>query len=821
MMVAAPTMAYSWFSFVMAFALSLGGAGLPLGVPPLPEDPTLASIAPEQCLAYISSAGMAVPDAKSGNQTEQLLAEPEVQLMAADVERAIRSSLQKTLPEGQLPPGVTADALADAAKLLVTRPLAVYISDAQIGPQGPAIRGAFVVNCGDQVSKLKSLVDQLVKVVPPDRIRDIDVGGEKWKAFTTSPDVGLVCGFKGPYFIVTLGKGESQALVKRFAGAPPAWLTKLRKDLSVERLSTVTYINIKAIKTVAIPMAAPQLAVMDTLGLENVTTLSSVAGLDKNGSVAKTLLGINGGATGLLSLADAKPLTEADLAIVPRDATIAVACRISPEKVYDTILDLVEKLNPRAKEEILREGEAMKRVIGVGLRDDILSPLGDTWRLFDSPSEGSAIAGLTLVVSLKDPKQAAASNATWTDYFRKEIERQNKATESSRNMFAGFFPNTQRIDTVKFAGQKITVYSPGLFGPPFNLSWCVTDKELIVALVPQAIKAYLSRTGDFESLAKSPEVAKLFQGEGGPLKFVYADTRRVFDVIYPILIANSRQIFWSLQRAGIELDLALLPSARAIRPHLTPTMMAVRRTKAGIEVVEQRSLPGPSVIAVVPAGVATAIMPMRYSPRPVATRASSMNQMKQITLGLLTYENAQGVYPPAYTTDKNGKPLLSWRVLILPYLDQKGLYDEFHLDEPWDSPHNKTLINRMPPIYRSASSRVYSLEKTCFQTVRGKNTIFSGAKGTRIASVTDGTSNTIMMVEVPDAKAVIWTKPDDFEYDDELPIQGLVGLQPNSFLAGFADGSVRSIPSSIKSETLKDLFIQNDGKPIDSNDLVR
>jgi prepilin-type processing-associated H-X9-DG protein len=815
-------MVSSGFSAVAWFVLLLGGAGLPVGVPPLPEDATLAKVAPEECLAYISSAGMATPDAKSGNQTEQLLAEPEVRQMAVGIERSLRAALKRAVPERQLPPGVTTTDLADAAKLVLTRPLAVYVSDVQMRPTGPSIRGGVVVNCGQDVEKLKTLVGQLMKMVPPQLVKEIDVGGQKWNGLTTNPDVKLACGFHGDYFIVTLGEGEGEALLKRMGGAPPAWLAKLRKDLLVERLSTVTYINVKAVEGIAIPMAGgPAVArPLSALGLANVTTLASVTGMDQKGCVNKTLLGIDGEATGLLSLADSKPLSTADLAVIPQDATFAVAVRVSAEKVYDVILDIAGQISPPAKESMLRDREGMKRVIGLDLLDDVLKPLGDTWCLFDSPSEGGALAGLTLVVTLKDPKQAAASNAKLTEFFRKELDRQNKAMQSGGDMLRSIFRTPERIDTAKYAGHEINIYRPGLFGPPFNPSWCVTAKELIVSLHPQGIKAYLSRTADFQSLAKTPEVAATFSQGDGPVKFAYGDSRRVFDVLYPVLLSNLKYAFMGLERVGIEFDPMLLPTAGAIRPHLTPTVIAVRRTKSGIEVDEQRSMPGPSLGAVVPAAIGFTI-PAAQSSRSAARRVQSMNNLKEIGLGLLNYESAHRTYPPAYKADKNGKPLLSWRVLILQFVEQDGLYKEFHLDEPWDSPHNKKLISRMPAVYRSPNSTLAGQGKSNYLTVRGKDTIFSGAEGTSIADVTDGTSNTIMTVEVPDDKAVIWTKPDDFEYDEELPMKGLLGIQPGGFNAGFADGSVQLIPASIKPETLKALFMRNDGQPIDRNEMNR
>ena len=100
---------------------------------------------------------------------------------------------------------------------------------------------------------------------------------------------------------------------------------------------------------------------------------------------------------------------------------------------------------------------------------------------------------------------------------------------------------------------------------------------------------------------------------------------------------------------------------------------------------------------------ASAILaPMRGS----AARSQCINNLKQIGLAMHNYHDQHKSFPPAYTVDKAGKPLLSWRVLILPYLEQNALYKEFHLDEPWDSPHNRTLIDRMPPTYRCPSEQL-------------------------------------------------------------------------------------------------------------------
>jgi prepilin-type processing-associated H-X9-DG protein len=195
---------------------------------------------------------------------------------------------------------------------------------------------------------------------------------------------------------------------------------------------------------------------------------------------------------------------------------------------------------------------------------------------------------------------------------------------------------------------------------------------------------------------------------------------------------------------------------------------------------------------------------------------NSTDKMKAIALALLKYEGKHKTFPAAYTTDKNGTPRLSWRVLVLPYLGEDALYKDFHLDEPWDSEHNKRLISKMPKTYASPSSKVGE-GRTNYLTVRGPETVFSGNTGVSLENIQDGCANTIMAVEVSDERAIVWTRPDDFQYDEQDPMKGLVGLHPGLFVAGFADGHVQLIPETINPKTLKALFTRSGGENVHSN----
>ncbi len=201
----------------------------------------------------------------------------------------------------------------------------------------------------------------------------------------------------------------------------------------------------------------------------------------------------------------------------------------------------------------------------------------------------------------------------------------------------------------------------------------------------------------------------------------------------------------------------------------------------------------------------------------------STNNLKQIALAMHNFHDVYKGFPAAYNVDKNGKPLLSWRVHILPFIEESALYESFHFDEPWDSPHNRTLIARMPAVYRSPNSAA-DPGKTVYLGIAGKQAVFVAPAGdqkdkphptgTGMQHIRDGTSNTIMTVEAADPAAVIWTKPDDFDSDQENPLRSLVGMRPGGIIVGFCDGSVRFISATIDANTLKALFTKNGGEVV-------
>jgi hypothetical protein len=453
--------------------------------------------------------------------------------------------------------------------------------------------------------------------------------------------------------------------------------------------------------------------------------------------------------------------------------------------------------------------------LGIDLQDDLLKPLGDVWCVYNSPSEGGLlVTGLTGVVQVKDHARLEATLDRLISFFHDRVEAPALAGEMGVH---GFPPRVSpRIIKTSFAGHVIYHFDVPAGDSPMAPAWCLTEKELLVSFFPETIKSHLARNEDSPSLAAVPEVAQVLQD--GAVAFSYCDTRKVAEFVYPLLCFGAKAISSELSQKGIPLDAGLLPSAAAIFPHLQPSIGVVRRTADGIELSSRGTLVGVGggpLLAPLPImffwGARTAAVPVAM---PMGTRAQSMNNLKQIALAAHNYLATFGTFPPAYVFDKaTGKPLLSWRVALLPFLEQDALYREFHLDEPWDSPHNKPLAARMPMVYRSPD-RAAAPNKTRYVTLRFKDSVFPGKQGIGPAEITDGMSRTLMVVEADVSRAVVWTKPDDLNFGPTKPKTGLADQPEGGFLAAMCDGAVRFISASTDAETLRNLANRHDGHAV-------
>jgi prepilin-type processing-associated H-X9-DG protein len=207
------------------------------------------------------------------------------------------------------------------------------------------------------------------------------------------------------------------------------------------------------------------------------------------------------------------------------------------------------------------------------------------------------------------------------------------------------------------------------------------------------------------------------------------------------------------------------------------------------------------------------LLPAIQSAREAARRTQCSNNLKQIALAFHNYNDTYGTFPPAYIPDANGQPMHSWRVLILPFLGRPDLHDQYKFDEPWNSPNNRAVTSQAMLVYSCPSSPTVSpgSTETNYMVITGPGTVFDAGKACKISDILDGTSNTLMVVEVK-GTGVNWGEPKDLDASKvAYPLGSGGSNSPDSNHSGglnaaLCDGSVRFISESISPQAFNALM---------------
>ena len=221
-----------------------------------------------------------------------------------------------------------------------------------------------------------------------------------------------------------------------------------------------------------------------------------------------------------------------------------------------------------------------------------------------------------------------------------------------------------------------------------------------------------------------------------------------------------------------------------------------------------------------------------------------MNHLKQLALAFHNYASAYAAFPPAAVIGPDGKPWHSWRVVLLPFLEEVELYNQYDFSQPWDSPKNLAVAEKMPTVFRDPAREGPPDTFADYAAITGEDAIFqpevvtmksaddfpaclTAGKKISFASVTDGTSNTILFATLDSARKIPWTKPEDIALDDTFPgigkPAGIGAIHPvegaHVGLVAFADGSVQTLPDSLNTETLRKLLTRAGGEDVDRSDV--
>ncbi len=209
------------------------------------------------------------------------------------------------------------------------------------------------------------------------------------------------------------------------------------------------------------------------------------------------------------------------------------------------------------------------------------------------------------------------------------------------------------------------------------------------------------------------------------------------------------------------------------------------------------------------------------APQEASSEKDIIDKLVQLGRAMRRYHEIYRQFPvkslPEWM-DEQGTPRLSWRVHLLPFLDQEALYKEFHLDEPWDSPHNRKLLRRMPEVYRTFSGKE---PKTVLHVISGADALFGSEHPPSVRRIPDGPSNTILALVTAADQAEYWTRPTGPQFSAEAPLSAIGRQLPPKIYCVMADGSPLTLPSTVAPETFAALVTPRGGEIADARALRR
>jgi hypothetical protein len=534
--------------------------------------------------------------------------------------------------------------------------------------------------------------------------------------------------------------------------------------------------------------------------------------------------------TGLLALMD-QPAIDADhVPPLPEGLHGYVLLSRDPAKMYDAVAPAVAALAPGGQDALDGFNQQFTQRTGLKLRDEVLAAVGPRVAFYLQPR--TIPAPLTPFNALgawmlKMPPVVGVTEVNDPDKMQRALDALAKLANEALAKATGANGDPLRLEPLGGTdrGYRLVV-PPALFPLPTSVApgIVVGPKYAAFSTHVDAARAAVAPPGE----RTVPGADVLRPGT------VFLEVHDPSEAM-PELIANIPFFVQLLGKIGpggpfgppsadnpfgsVVIDPKLIPAPDAIRAHLFPGSTAAVVSDEGLTITTRDSIPSINSAGALPVA-AGFLLPAVYSAREAARRSQSVYNLKMIALAMHNYHAQNNHFPAAAICDADGKPLLSWRVAILPFIEQQALYDQFHLDEPWDSEHNKALAESIPAIYVAPTSRSVPRGQTFYQVFTGNGAAFEETEPAGIQDFTDGTSNTILVVE--GGTPVPWTKPEDISFDPEKDVPRLGGPgYKGGFDAAFADGSVKFLKFTIDMDVLKALITRAGGEVIAAEDIFQ
>ena len=759
-------------------------------------------VAPEKCVSYVAWNNDAEKTIE-GNATQELMAEPEVQAFVDDMKRRAGLFAPAMMSEQGMPQEKIELLHTLSPKLVASifeRSGCMFVEAVDLGRNmeaPPAIKAAMLVDLGDDADKF---VAEMAKIAgSEDRPLDkVELAGTRAFKFDLVEEAGtMYFGNDGEVFVVAISEQAYVGAVERKKGSKtPAWLADLdTKSQVLEHVHSLAYLDVNSVMRSLRKAFGPNSNVVgELLGVSNVEKIQVVGGLDSKGSATHVLVEASE-LEGVLGLLAKNPVNDALFENVPSDSLGAMAMTLDVDGLLELIKTVETIMGPGA--DFNQFKQEFQNNTGVDLEADLVRNLGSSWMLYNGASDGW-LSGMTLVGEVKSATKLTAAIEKFFEAAGEQVKR---------------MPARHRPGLFKQAYAGETIYSmtfPDMF---VEVSFCVQKDRIVIGMFPQAVMTAVKGLPADEVLMDDMQVKKLndssfLKGDVKLSGMVYVDAKLQAQVFFPYMqfLKTAASTIFRYQVGPNSLNLMKgveLPPARTVVRKIKPTTILVRTNEQGIEIEARQTIPTNGVVASIPVGIGM-LLPAVGQVRKAARQTESLNNLRQMALASLNYESAHMKFP---VDDEK----FSWRVRILPFLEEGNLHDQINFDEPWDSEHNKKILAKTPKLFQAPGSKVAE-GMTVYRSFKGTLGGRDG-KGIDFGKITDGSSNTILVAQVPDEMATHWAKPDSLEVNDDVAKKLLAGK--GGFLTAFCDGSVQQIPATMGTDDLKHLLDPSDGNYVE------
>ncbi len=559
----------------------------------------LARHVPPDTLLYFGWSGAAAT-AEAFNKTAmgRIAAEPAFRR----AEQAVNDKLWPMLVamserEGNREDQAVFSAVFPLLEMIRQSPTAFVLHKLELGESGPTVHAALLVRAGDQATRMMELVDHAVRALGRATPAPLRVGSTEFHAIDVPGPIAPLCwGTADSWFVLSLGRGTAEVLLPLLAGSDDSLagndeFKAMRRKLGVreETACASLFLNLPAIIEQGRAMAMlatrgqplPPLVdlVLAESGLAGIKSVAGAVMYEYGGELQRLIVHAPAPRKGLLGLSPAAPLRDDDLRVVPADANWMIACNADLHAAYKEVNASLDRIDPGLRPAFKNLILVAEGVLGILLEDDLLATLGDTWVLYDAPSNaGFIVTGATLVVDARDPQK-----------FSKTV------TGIVRRMTKRFEQDRISVRTTKHGDHEISFLNFKEWAVPVAPAWSHTKNRLVIALYPQMVAAALDRidgAGDKSSILDSADFQRVRKSMPKEVcSLSYSDQVRGLRSLYGLALPLLQMGATQAQKQGIDVDISLLPPMSTIAPHLFGSASACSVDDDGLMMTKFGALP--------------------------------------------------------------------------------------------------------------------------------------------------------------------------------------------------------------------------------------